>query len=108
MQMTPNVEYVIIDDEIKIVDNDTGVIKERGVWQNGLHQFLELKHGKFVQSEKVVSNWLSNITLFKKYDKLIGMTGTLGSEHCRNILWWTTRNSNILTQKFQGGRTGVW
>lgn len=86
-KMKENEQYVVEGDEVKIVDSQrTGVVLEKTVWQDGLHQFLEIKHKKFMSCESLISNWLSNITYFKKYNSLIGLTGTLGSDHCKKLL----------------------
>lgn len=86
-EMKENEEYVVEEDGAKIVDHKrTGVVLEKNNWQEGLHQFLELKHNKFVRCESLVSNWLSNLAFFKKYDVLMRLTGTLGSDACKQLL----------------------
>ena len=73
-------EYVIQDDEVKIVDEFTGRIMEGRRWSEGLHQAVEAKEGVKVQEEHVT---LATITLqnyFRLYEKLAGMTGTAKTE----------------------------
>src|SRR5437764_2128140 len=75
-----DVDYVIQDDEVKIVDEFTGRIMEGRRWSEGLHQAIEAKEGVRVQEEHVT---LATITLqnyFRLYDKLAGMTGTAKTE----------------------------
>src|SRR4051794_10581792 len=71
-----DVDYVIQDDEVKIVDEFTGRIMEGRRWSEGLHQAIEAKEGVRIQEENVT---LATITLqnyFRLYEKLAGMTGT--------------------------------
>jgi len=75
-----DIEYVIEDDEVKIVDEFTGRIMEGRRWSEGLHQAVEAKEGVRIQEEHVT---LATITLqnyFRLYEKLGGMTGTAKTE----------------------------
>ncbi len=75
-----DVDYVIQDDEVKIVDEYTGRIMEGRRWSEGLHQAIEAKEGLRIQEEHVT---LATITLqnyFRLYEKLAGMTGTAKTE----------------------------
>jgi preprotein translocase subunit SecA len=75
-----DVEYVIQDDEVKIVDEFTGRIMEGRRWSEGLHQAVEAKEGVRIQEEHQT---LATITLqnyFRLYEKLGGMTGTAKTE----------------------------
>lgn len=76
-----NVNYIVDDGQIKPVDfQTTGVIQGNTSWNNGLHQFLQIKHGLKLTAESVTTNYLSNIATFQKYGtKVVGFTGTLGS-----------------------------
>src|SRR2546425_5222273 len=75
-----DVDYVVLDGEVKIVDEHTGRIMEGRRWSEGLHQAIEAKEGVRIQEENVT---LATITLqnyFRLYDKLAGMTGTAKTE----------------------------
>src|SRR5438270_165193 len=75
-----DIDYVIEDDEVKIVDEFTGRIMEGRRWSEGLHQAIEAKEGVKIQEENVT---LATITLqnyFRLYEKLGGMTGTAKTE----------------------------
>ncbi|HEX4108925.1 MAG TPA: preprotein translocase subunit SecA [Solirubrobacteraceae bacterium] len=75
-----DVDYAVIDGEVKIVDEFTGRILEGRRWSEGLHQAIEAKEGVRVQEE---NQTLATITLqnyFRLYDKLSGMTGTALTE----------------------------
>ncbi len=75
-----DVDYAVIDDEVKIIDPFTGRILEGRRWSDGLHQAVEAKEGVRVQEE---NQTLATVTLqnyFRLYDKLSGMTGTALTE----------------------------
>lgn len=73
-------DYVVLEDEICIVDEFTGRLMEGRRYSEGLHQAIEAKEGVRVQNE---SKTLATITLqnyFRMYEKLSGMTGTAKTE----------------------------
>ncbi|MDR2672913.1 MAG: preprotein translocase subunit SecA [Coriobacteriales bacterium] len=75
-----DVDYVVIDGEVKIVDEFTGRIMEGRRYSEGLHQALEAKERVLVKEE---NQTLATITLqnyFRLYEKLSGMTGTAMTE----------------------------
>jgi len=75
-----DVDYAVIDGEVKIIDEFTGRILEGRRWSEGLHQAVEAKEGVPIQEE---NQTLATITLqnyFRMYDKLAGMTGTAITE----------------------------
>jgi preprotein translocase subunit SecA len=75
-----DVDYHVIDGEVKIIDEFTGRTLEGRRWSEGLHQAVEAKEGVRIQEE---NQTLATITLqnyFRLYDKLSGMTGTALTE----------------------------
>ena len=73
-------QYVVVNGEVKIVDEFTGRIMEGRRYSEGLHQAIEAKEGVLVREE---NQTLATITLqnyFRLYDKLSGMTGTALTE----------------------------
>ena len=77
---TNNDEYVVMDGEIKIVDEQTGRIMEGRRWSDGLHQAIEAKEHVKVEA---ATQTFASITLqnyFRMYHKLSGMTGTASTE----------------------------
>jgi preprotein translocase subunit SecA len=75
-----DIDYAVIDGEVRIIDEHTGRILEGRRWSEGLHQAVEAKEGVRVQEE---NQTLASVTLqnyFRKYDKLAGMTGTALTE----------------------------
>ena len=87
-----NVHYVVGESEehkdIKIINyQNTGVVQERMHWSDGLHQFLQIKHGLQIKPEALSTIFMSNIHFFKRYnDQIYGMTGTLGASEERQLL----------------------
>ena len=75
-----DVDYVVVNGEVKIVDEFTGRIMEGRRYSEGLHQALEAKERVLVREE---NQTLATITLqnyFRLYEKLSGMTGTAMTE----------------------------
>lgn len=75
-----DVDYLVIDGEVKIVDEFTGRILEGRRYSEGLHQAIEAKEGVRIREE---NQTLATITLqnyFRLYRKLAGMTGTAATE----------------------------
>src|SRR5712691_4775034 len=75
-----DVEYVIQDDEVKIVDEFTGRIMEGRRWSEGLHQAVEAKEGVRIQEEHQTMATITLQNYFRLYEKLGGMTGTAKTE----------------------------
>ena len=75
-----DVEYAVVDGEVKIIDEFTGRILDGRRWSEGLHQAVEAKEGVRIQEE---NQTLATVTLqnyFRMYEKLAGMTGTALTE----------------------------
>ncbi len=75
-----DVDYVIQDDEVKIVDEFTGRIMEGRRWSEGLHQAVEAKEGVRIQEEHLTMATITLQNYFRLYEKLAGMTGTAKTE----------------------------
>jgi preprotein translocase subunit SecA len=75
-----DVDYAVVDGEVKIIDEFTGRILDGRRWSEGLHQAVEAKEGVRVREE---NQTLATITLqnyFRMYEKLAGMSGTALTE----------------------------
>jgi len=75
-----DVEYVVQENQVIIVDENTGRMMVGRRWSDGLHQAVEAKEGVKVERE---SQTLATVTIqnyFRMYDKLAGMTGTAETE----------------------------
>lgn len=75
-----DVEYVIMDNKIKIVDEQTGRIMEGRRYSDGLHQAIEAKENVKVEAATQTYATITLQNFFRMYHKLAGMTGTAETE----------------------------
>ncbi len=75
-----DVEYVIIDNKIKIVDEQTGRILEGRRYSDGLHQAIEAKENVKIEAATQTYATITLQNYFRMYKKLAGMTGTAETE----------------------------
>ena len=75
-----DVDYVIMDNKIKIVDEQTGRIMEGRRWSDGLHQAVEAKERVKVEAATQTFATITLQNYFRMYHKLAGMTGTASTE----------------------------
>ncbi|XP_041841544.1 protein translocase subunit SecA-like isoform X1 [Melanotaenia boesemani] len=75
-------EYVLERHGIVPVDYScTGVVENFMQWTDGLHQFLEMKHGFKLSVMTAITNYMSSVGLLQKYgSQIYGMSGTLGQQ----------------------------
>jgi preprotein translocase subunit SecA len=73
-------DYIIQDNEVKIVDEFTGRILEGRRWSEGLHQAVEAKEGVKIKEENQTFATITFQNYFRLYEKLAGMTGTAETE----------------------------
>ncbi len=74
------VEYVVIDNKVKIVDEQTGRIMEGRRYSDGLHQAIEAKENVKVEAATQTYATITLQNYFRMYNKLAGMTGTAETE----------------------------
>jgi len=75
-----DVEYVVIDEKVKIVDEQTGRIMEGRRYSDGLHQAIEAKENVKVEAATQTFATITLQNYFRMYHKLSGMTGTAETE----------------------------
>ncbi len=75
-----DVEYVVIDNKVKIVDEQTGRIMEGRRYSDGLHQAIEAKERVKVEAATQTFATITLQNYFRMYHKLSGMTGTAETE----------------------------
>jgi len=75
-----DVDYVVIDNKVKIVDEQTGRIMEGRRWSDGLHQAVEAKENVDVEAATQTYATITLQNYFRMYHKLAGMTGTAETE----------------------------
>lgn len=86
-----NIDYIIkkVQNITVIVPVDfqnTGTIQGNSVMSNGLQQFLQLKHQLYLSPESVTWCFISNVGYLEKYNKIYGLTGTIGKELAKELL----------------------
>ncbi len=75
-----DIDYVIMDGQVKIVDESTGRIMEGRRWSDGLHQAVEAKESVKVEGATQTFATITLQNYFRMYHKLSGMTGTAETE----------------------------
>lgn len=82
-----NIDYVIKANEngekavYSVDSSNTGVIQYNMVLSDGVHQFLQIKHGLRMSPESLTTSFVSNVGFFKRFGSSIyGLTGTIGDE----------------------------
>ena len=78
--MTRDVEYVVEDNEVIIVDQNTGRKMPGREYSDGLHQAIQAKEGVPIKQETTTMATITYQNFFRLYDKLAGMTGTAKTE----------------------------
>jgi preprotein translocase subunit SecA len=75
-----DIDYMVIDNQVVIVDEFTGRQMPGRRWSDGLHQAVEAKENVLIQNENQTLASITFQNLFRLYDKLSGMTGTADTE----------------------------
>ena len=75
-----DVEYVVLDGQVKIVDEQTGRILEGRRYSDGLHQAIEAKENVMIEAATQTYATVTLQNYFRMYHKLAGMTGTAETE----------------------------
>jgi preprotein translocase subunit SecA len=78
--MEKDVDYIVAQDKIVIIDENTGRPQPGRRFSNGLHQAIEAKEGLEIQKETQTYATITLQNYFRMYDKLAGMTGTAITE----------------------------
>ena len=75
-----DVDYIIVENKVKIVDEQTGRVMEGRRWSDGLHQAVEAKENVKVEAATQTFATITLQNYFRMYHKLAGMTGTAETE----------------------------
>ena len=75
-----DIEYIVVDNKVKIVDESTGRILEGRRYSEGLHQAIEAKENVKVEAATQTYATITLQNYFRMYEKLAGMTGTAETE----------------------------
>lgn len=82
-------EYSFCRVQKKIIPIDfanTGEWEHNVQWEDGLHQFLQMKNGVGLETETITKSFMSNFTLINKYKSIYGLSGTLGGVEEAEVL----------------------
>ena len=77
---TKDIDYLVEDDEISIIDPNTGRKMEGREWSDGLHQAVQAKENVTIKQETITTATITYQNFFRLYNKLAGMTGTAKTE----------------------------
>ncbi len=69
-------DYIVREDAVQIVDENTGRVQEDRSWSEGLHQMIELKEGLELSEPRETLSRITYQRFFRRYGKVAGMTGT--------------------------------
>ncbi|KAI3418396.1 hypothetical protein GPALN_009719 [Globodera pallida] len=92
IKMNENCEYVIREDAggkkvvVPIDYQNTGTQQRSTSLSDGLHQFLQLKHGLRMDPETLVTSFITNPGFINRYKQIYGLSGTLGSNFEHSFL----------------------
>uniref|UniRef100_A0A183CQJ9 SECA_MOTOR_DEAD domain-containing protein n=1 Tax=Globodera pallida TaxID=36090 RepID=A0A183CQJ9_GLOPA len=92
IQMNENCEYVIRKDAVgekavvPIDYQNTGTQQRSTSLSDGLHQFLQLKHGVRMDPETLVTSFITNSSFVERYKQIYGLSGTLGTKYEHSFL----------------------
>ena len=70
-------DYIVHENEIVIIDQNTGRLSEGRSWSNGLHQAIEAKEGVKINPENMTIGSISIQNYFRNYSRISGMSGTI-------------------------------
>ena len=97
--MTRDVEYVVEDNEVIIVDQNTGRKMPGREYSDGLHQAIQAKEGVPIKQETTTMATITYQNFFRLYNKLAGMTGTAKTEEEEFLSIYNMRVVEIPTNK---------
>ena len=85
--------------------SNTGIVQCSTTWSDGLHQFLQMKHGLKLTPLTVTTNFLSNTGYFTRYgNEIYGLTGTIGSNDVKDLLKRIYQVDTIIIPPFKQKR----
>ncbi len=97
--MHRDVEYVVENNEVVIVDQNTGRKMPGREYSDGLHQAIQAKEGVTIKQETVTMATITYQNFFRLYDKLAGMTGTAKTEEEEFLSIYNMRVVEIPTNR---------
>ena len=75
-----NIDYIIEDKKVIIIDSNTGLKKPKTKWSQSIHEMVEIKEGFEPDNHSVTFSAVTQHDFFNMYNKILGVTGTIGTE----------------------------
>ena len=97
--MHNDVDYVVEENQVVIVDQNTGRKMPGREWSDGLHQAIQAKENVPIKSETVTMATITYQNFFRLYNKLAGMTGTAKTEEEEFLSIYNMRVVEIPTNR---------
>ncbi|MBO7189921.1 MAG: SEC-C domain-containing protein [Alistipes sp.] len=94
-----DVDYIVSDDSVKILDQNTGRVKESSRWRHGLHTAIEIKENLKAKNDFDAMAVISLSNYFRLYDKIAGMSGTIMPVEDELLELYGLRCTSIPTHK---------
>jgi galactitol-specific phosphotransferase system IIB component len=82
-------DYVVQQNKVTIIDLGTGQLQPSSRWQDGVHEFLEIKHNIVPENSTITGASLCHPSFFDQYQIIFGLTGTLGNNQERDEITCT-------------------
>ncbi|MDR1467315.1 MAG: hypothetical protein LBI55_02710 [Oscillospiraceae bacterium] len=78
-------DYIFKDDTLQIIDSNTGFIRNNTRWGAFVHEMIEIKEKTKIKNPTVIECGVTQLSFFKFYNKMIGVTGTIGENNDQEI-----------------------
>ena len=75
-----NIDYIIENQKIIIIDSNTGLKRPKSRWSQSIHEMVEIKEGFEPNNHSVTFSAVTQHDFFNMYNKILGVTGTIGTE----------------------------
>ena len=100
-----DIDYVVADNQIVIVDANTGRLHDERKWRSGLHQAIETREGVPLTEEREIEARITRQRYFAFYEKVAGMTGTAMGNEAELMEFYNLPVVKIERNKPSGRRT---
>ena len=81
-----DIDYIVKDGKVIIIDSNTGLKKPESKWTSSIHEMVEIKEGITPSHHSVTYTAVTQHDFFNLYNKILGVTGTVGTEKDRKDL----------------------
>jgi len=81
-----NIDYIVYNGKVIIIDSNTGLKKPNSKWKDSIHEMVEIKEGISPDHNSVTYTAVTQHDFFNLYNKIVGVTGTVGTDKDRKDL----------------------